>query len=493
MDSFTYLSVPLSLFLITAISIYFLLPNVNLSLPPGPTGTLISGVAHILPRVEPWKTYLAWSRDFGESVISFRVYNRRIIILNDLHSIRTLFENRSDVYSDRPVNWMFNTILDRGKSIFNISSLDERHKQYRKHITNGLGVRATRDYWPILEEEVGHLVDGLKQDAKSYEKHIQRNAAGVIMKVAFGYTVTEDDAFIKVAHENGKISSFALQPGRWLVDYIPTLRFIPAWFPGATWKRQGHEWRSRLRYLSDIPHQWVKDQIATGIYTESFTSRLLYPGISDEEEDIVKWCAGGLYAGAGDTACHFTVSALLSFMHLMALFPSVQHTAQVEIDRFPLEPSNLGKMLYLQAVLKEVLRFAPVGNIALPHRVIKDDEYKGYRIPKDATVIPNVWAVLHDEDIYPDPFQFNPDRFSSVNQENDINPDPKQFAFGFGKRACPGVHFAETTMLLAMAHILAHFDIKLPTGGKMDSTRIEFTTGITSTIKPFDIDIQPRV
>ena len=28
-------------------------------------------------------------------------------------------------------------------------------------------------------------------------------------------------------------------PGRWLVDIFPILRFVPSWFPGAEWKRQG--------------------------------------------------------------------------------------------------------------------------------------------------------------------------------------------------------------------------------------------------------------
>ena len=41
------------------------------------------------------------------------------------------------------------------------------------------------------------------------------------MKVAFGYTVKEDDAFIAIADEASRISSRAMQPGKWLVDYYP--------------------------------------------------------------------------------------------------------------------------------------------------------------------------------------------------------------------------------------------------------------------------------
>lgn len=49
-----------------------------------------------------------------------------------------------------------------------------------------------------------------------------RNAAAVIMELAYGYKVQDvDDQFIGIANEAAKISGWALAPGRWLVDYIP--------------------------------------------------------------------------------------------------------------------------------------------------------------------------------------------------------------------------------------------------------------------------------
>lgn len=60
-------------------------------------------------------------------------------------------------------------------------------------------------------------------------------------------------------------------------------------------------------YLSGLKHideLWRK---ASGNYVESFTSRLLQPDgktmVESEQEDVIKWCAGGLYAGAADTVC----------------------------------------------------------------------------------------------------------------------------------------------------------------------------------------------
>ncbi|EAU83008.2 cytochrome P450 [Coprinopsis cinerea okayama7 len=487
-------------------------------LPPGPQGSLLFGVARKLPKSEPWKTYANWARLYDSDVISFQVYNRRVVVLNSADSIYNLLEKRQEIYSERPMSWMYNVICDRGNAIFNIDSSDTRHKQYRKLILSGLGPRGTREYATLIQSQAQRLASNLVSTPEAFVAHVQTNAVSVILRMAFGYTVQEDDPFIKVSEEASKISGWATQPGRWLVDYLPILRFIPSWLPGAEWKRQGLMWRQRLRHLADIPHEWAKQQMESGVYEESFTSRLLRAkggALSPEEDDVVKWCASGLYAGAGDT----TVSAIISFILLMALYPEVQWKAQNEVSgavgkhrssitaadseehgppssrehhpdqtpSFDISLSEIHQMPYLNAILKELLRFAPVGNLALPHRVLQDDEYEGRLIPEDSTIIANVWAVLHDPNTYPDPFRFNPERFTTESL-TPPQPDPRRWAFGFGRRSCPGSYFAETTILYAMYNILATCSISIPKEGPMPT--VEFTTGITSHIKPFPITVE---
>lgn len=64
-------------------------------------------------------------------------------------------------------------------------------------------------------------------------------------------------------------------------------------------------------------------------------------------------------------------------------------------------------------------------------------------------------AVMHDPELYPDPFTFSPDRFTASNTSR--QPDPRQFAFGFGKRACPGIH-----ALLYLELRVAQWDLRNP-------------------------------
>ena len=47
-----------------------------------------------------------------------------------------------------------------------------------------------------------------------------------------------NDPYIKIAEEAMKVSAELLIPGAFLVDNIPVLKYVPAWFPGAKFQRK---------------------------------------------------------------------------------------------------------------------------------------------------------------------------------------------------------------------------------------------------------------
>ena len=47
---------------------------------------------------------------------------------------------------------------------------------------------------------------------------------------------------------------------------------------------------------------------------------------------------------------------------------------------------------YIRAMVKEILRWKPVGPLAVPHRLAEDDWYNGMFIPKGTICIPDVMA-----------------------------------------------------------------------------------------------------
>ncbi|KAJ8701208.1 hypothetical protein PTI98_000021 [Pleurotus ostreatus] len=67
----------------------------------------------------------------------------------------------------------------------------------------------------------------------------------------------------------------------------------------------------------------------------------------------------------------------------------------------------------------EAIRWQSVFPLGVAHRLTMDDEYKGYLIPKGSTVSDFTWALLRDEEHYPDLDTFNPERFL---KDGEINP-----------------------------------------------------------------------
>ena len=75
-----------------------------------------------------------------------------------------------------------------------------------------------------------------------------------------------------------------------------------------------------------------------------------------------------------------------------------------------------------------------------------------------------MWAITRDENIYPNPESFLPERFLEEDARS-LRSDilfPTSYSFGFGKRMCPGRHLAEGLLFSHFAHILAVFNIDLP-------------------------------
>jgi cytochrome P450 len=130
---------------------------------------------------------------------------------------------------------------------------------------------------------------------------------------------------------------------------------------------------------------------------------------------------------------------LKTFFLAMVLNPKAMKKAQEELDRvvgkgeLP-DFSHKDNLPYIDALIKEVLRWSPPLPIALPNKAMKDDVYRGHFIPAGAIVIQNVWAVCRDPKIYPDPETFNPDRFLKDGKINPLVFNPEDRIFGTGRR-----------------------------------------------------------
>ncbi|KAL0576956.1 hypothetical protein V5O48_005027 [Marasmius crinis-equi] len=478
---------------LAAVSLRLLTRKRSPPLPPAPPQTLIGGHYSVFPRQQAFVTHTKWAQTYGP-IYHLRLFNKYFIFLNTGKAALDLLEQRSNIYSDRPKSVFQEKVLKRNYSVFRISYLSPRFRLYRKMMHSGLAPRAVRDYQPIQIREVNILLKGLVKSPQEFVHHLRRNAGSLVLKVTYGYEVNEDsDDFIELVERAFQtISARISRP--FPVEFFPFLRFLPAWFPFAREFNEAAKAFEEVR-LEEMPFTWSKRLVDSGNYVDSFVSHFLRPEDGstpgEEDMDILKWVAAGLYIGGADT----TVSAMTSFFYLMVTHSEIQKRLQAEIDqvtggaRLPV-PDDESSLPYFTAVIKEVIRWAPVAPLGLQHRVTQEDTYEGYRIPEGATVIANIWAITHDPSLYPDPDKFDPDRHVGDNPQM----DPFKFVFGFGRRVCPGAHLAERSLFLTMANVLAVFSLEkeIDKDGNVVEPPKMFHGGTTSHLKPFPCAIKLR-
>ena len=84
-----------------------------------------------------------------------------------------------------------------------------------------------------------------------------------ILKLTYGMNIHEDDdsEYAKVIEIVAAAVAEVGKPGTFLVDLLPFMKFIPAWFPGAGWKRKANYWRKLGAYFVNMPWNTVKEQL----------------------------------------------------------------------------------------------------------------------------------------------------------------------------------------------------------------------------------------
>ncbi|KAJ8032093.1 Cytochrome P450 2C25 [Holothuria leucospilota] len=112
-------------------------------------------------------------------------------------------------------------------------------------------------------------------------------------------------------------------------------------------------------------------------------------------------------------------STALSLVWTIALIssrPDVEERLEKEVEEvigYERNPclADRENMPYTKAVIQESLRYVTVAPLGVYHKVQKDTWFKGYFLPKDTMILPNLWGMHHDPDTFPEPDKFKPERF----------------------------------------------------------------------------------
>ncbi|KAF8330883.1 cytochrome P450 [Cantharellus anzutake] len=468
-------------------------PKRSKPLPPGPKPKLFLGNAKDIPSSHKELKFAEWGKEYGD-VVYLTAFSRPIIVLNSAKAAIDLLDKRSAIYSSRPHSHMADVMGYSSSTL--LAPYGDTFRRARKLLNSALNSRTAKTYWPIQEDAVHKYLARLLEKPEQFREHVKRTSSGIILKVAYGYELKEEDPVLPLV-EAATDSFGRAVGGGYFVDYLPILKRVPLTF----WKAETRQFILAGRSLSVRIREelfgFVKRKMAEGTAEPSFTSTLLeargtITGLTAQaEENLIKSTAAILYGAGSDT----TAATIASFILAMTIHPEIQLKAQAELnsivgsERLPTWDDR-PSLPYIDAILKETLRWNTATPLGVPHALIQDDIYDGMLIPGGATVISNIWAIMRDPKEYEDPFTFKPERFLVENPPT----DPHSYAFGFGRRSCPGKDVASATVFMSIACTLHCFSIGKAKDEKEKDIepQIGWTTGLVMHPTEYGATFTPR-
>jgi cytochrome P450 len=225
-----------------------------------------------------------------------------------------------------------------------------------------------------------------------------------------------------------------------------------------------------------------------------------------DEVKLVRLMSQEMLAGGAETSSLTIEWAMAELIRN----PMIMKRAQMELETVVgmnriIEESDLHKLTYLQAVIKETLRLHPPGPLLVPHSsTIKVCGIaKDYDIPPHTRVMVNVWAMGRDPSIWERPFEFYPERFLQQGQEHHhiateiIDMDEnnfKLFPFGSGRRACPGRPLGILVGQIVLARLLHSFHWVLPNHQEPNTLDMSEEFGLTlPRVQPLHLKAYPKL
>ncbi|KAI9442653.1 cytochrome P450 [Lactarius indigo] len=465
--------------------------------PPGPRGLPVIGNAFEV-RNKAWLFEQDCTQRYKDMVY-LNALGQPILVIHGVKAAAELLDRRANIYSSRPRLIMAHEILTGGL-LPSFLPYGEAWRRNRRAAHEGLTKSAVRDYHTILLKEGALLASALLADPGALEKHFQRTAASATLSILYDYPTleSENDNTLKDIRTLIDRMSLAAAPGAYLVELMPWMLHIPETF--AKWKYDGRRHFEQHNTMFETLLNGVRSEMSKGSERPSFSATLIKTSdrnqLSNQE---MAWLVGSLYAAGAET----TANTLYWWTLAMIAHPELQKRAQAELDaavgrsRVPTF-SDAPNLPYVQAIVKEVLRWRPALPLGLPHTTTEDDWYNGMFIPKETLVLTNLWHCNHESSSYGDDAKnFRPERHLDANGE--AIPGPAEMhedghsTFGFGRRACAGKYLASDSLFIYTATALWAATFERIGGQEAPiDTETYVDTGMVLYPLPFRCNITPR-
>ncbi|XP_004853106.1 cytochrome P450 4V2 isoform X2 [Heterocephalus glaber] len=352
-----------------------------------------------------------------------------------------------------------------------LTSTGIKWRSRRKMLTPTFHFTILEDFLDVMNEQAKILVNKLEkhvnQEAFNCFFYITLCALDIICETAMGKNIgaqsNEDSKYVRAVYRmSDKIFRRMKMPWLWLDLWY--LMF-----------KEGREHKRDLKIL----HTFTKNVIAERVNEmktneeskgtdsgpvfskkkgKAFLDLLL--SVTDDEgnklspEDIREEVDTFMFEGHDTTA-----SAINWSLYLLGSYPEIQKKVDNELDEVfgksdrPVDLEDLKQLKYLDLVIKESLRIFPP--VPLFARRLNEDCEVGYKVVKgtEAVIVP--YALHRDPRYFPNPEEFQPERFFP---ENAQGRHPYSYVpFSAGPRNCIGQKFAVMEEKTILSYILRQF------------------------------------
>ncbi|KAI1456408.1 cytochrome P450 [Annulohypoxylon moriforme] len=426
-------------------------------LPPGPPG---SDHAKYL-QTDRWNVFRAWNEKYG-NVASFYTGPQLNVLLGTMEGAIDLLEKAGETFSSRPDFVMGEFLFSRLRGFS--MEYGQKWRSWRTIHNSHFSAKASPAAKPMQENEsavlIKDLLENKAEDGILDRKHkiLRRHMASTMFQMAYGRRVTSmEDPLVTEHDEVEEYIESTKVPGRFFLESWPQLLWLPKplqWFSWEPERRRDTNTRLYMTVMNDVKKR-MEEGTQIPCTTQWALERQKDLGFDDLELSYAlssPWAAG---IGTVSTAIEI---AILAILHYPEAYAKVNEEMDrvVGRDRMPTF-ADQQDLPYLDAFIKETMRWRLVTPTVIAHSSIQDYTYKGMFIPKGTAIYPNGTMMMRDPAVFPDGDAFKPERFLNV---TDPRLQTYKFGvFGFGRRICPGMYVALQSLYIAMARMLWAFEV----------------------------------
>ncbi|XP_010911333.3 cytochrome P450 71A1 [Elaeis guineensis] len=455
-------------------------------LPPSPPKLPFIGNLHQLGAL-PHRSLRALAKKHGPLML-LHLGQVPTLIVSSAEMAREIMRTHDHIFASRPPMKAGKILLFDAMDI-GLAPYGEYWRYARKLcIVHLLSNKKVQSFRCSREEEVAFMIKNISRasitpDPVNVSEILHAFANDMLCRVVSGKFFREggrNKLFRELIRENS-----ALIGGFHLGDYFPSLEWMDVFFGMcARARRNAKRWSGVLDDVIKEHADQVKDETHEKDFVDVLLSLHKDPGVdlALTKEDI-KALLVDMFGAGTDTSYIVLEWAMAELIRNSQAMEKLQDEVRGIVSGKDLvREEDLSELSYLKAVIKEVLRLHPPAPLLLPRESMDDCHIEGYEIPRRIRVIVNGWAICRDPKVWEAPEEFRPERF--MGNQIDFKGNDFQFIpFGSGRRICPGMNFAISTVELALANLIQCFDWELPHGMAKEDLDMDEAPGLTNPMK----------